>query len=456
MPKFPPYAMPITCPQCQARLSVLVYSIIDGEDMPDVVDALAMGVLNTFPCPRCGATLVARVPVLYHHGSKQLAFLYIPPEANLSMEQRQRVVGDLTRAVMQALPQEHPKGYLLQPREFLQWESFVEAVMQVHGISKEEIEARRRKAELVDKFLLLVDDPVAFAAAVGEHKADLDEEFFALLRAARNYARAIGREKEAEKLETVRQKLLPLTPAGRRERAREKALAFVQKGPDRKAFLQALLEAEDEEEVKALVAAARPLADYRFFQMLAERIERAKREGKTEEAKRLEQLRDQVLRVAEEVDTVAQQRVTAARELLNTLMSAKDLDKAVEEHADEIDDLFLYVLSQELAHAEEHGAEPVVRRLLEVRDAISRYIARHIPPELALVEALLSLEYPGETRRFLEEHREIVQQDFVDFLAAMATRLEQEGAREAAKRLRGIRAQAVAMLSEQGAKEEAR
>ncbi len=446
---YPPFLMPVTCPNCKFQTNVPIYTVVDGETMPEVVYQLVAGALNLFQCPQCRTTLAAEVPVLYHHATKQVAYLYFPSQSNLPMEQRQRMIGDITQAVMKSLPQEHPKAYLLQPREFLSFDNFIRAVMEVQGIDEAEIREAQEKVALVDKLFRLVDDPVAFAAAVGQYKDKFDAQFFAILRSARDQARATGHEQDAEKLEKVRQKLLPLTPAGRRERAYDRALAFLQRQPDRKQLLEALLAAEDDEEVTALVTVARPLADYPFFQMMNQRIEEYRRQGLKEKVEHLERLRSRVLEITERLDAEARQVVERKVALLRELMTAPDLDKAVEAHAEEIDDTFLFVLQAERSHADEQGLREVVQQLDRIWEAITRFLRRDLPPEVALVETLLSMEYPQETRAFLEQHRDQVTEEVLNLLDAIAGDLERRGYQEDARRVRGIRAQAFALMAHQ-------
>ena len=447
MPYFAPQNVPIKCPNCGTEIIVPVFSIIDAKDMPDAVNALIMGMLNVFQCPRCGTAGMLNVPLLYHHPEKKLAFLYVPGGAGVGDERRQRAIGEMTRAVMSTLPDDHPKGYLLQPREFLALPSMLDAIMEAEGIDKQVLEERRRKGELVDKFLAVLDDPVAFAAVVGEHRDKLDAEFYALLRYARDVARAAGQAKEAERLEQLRQRLLPMTEWGRKELAYDKAVAFLRGQPDRKQFLDRLLAAENEQEVEALVRVARPLADYLFFQLLAERIKEAEKAGQDEEVKRLEALRDRVLQITEEVDRETQKAVDAAAELLRRILSAPDLDKAVEENLEHIDDVFLFVLSSQLRQAEAEGLTEIAERLGKVWEAISRRVQPEVPPELAIIEELLSLPYPEGTLQYLESHRERITPEVVELMDVLAQDMERQGLTDAAKRIREVRAQALAVTA---------
>ncbi len=447
MPYFAPQKIAVKCPTCGTEQTVPVFTLIDAKDMPDAVQALILGALNTFNCPQCGTSGMVSAPLMYHNADKQLAYLFFPPQANMPQEERQRIIGEMTRALMSSLPNDHPKGYLLQPREFLTLPSLLDAIMEAEGVDKNLLEERRRKGELIDKLLAVVDDNIAFAAVVGQHKNKLDQEFYELLRFARDSAVALGHKEEAERLERLRQRLLPLTEWGRKERAYDRAISFLRSRPNREQFLDRLLEAEEDVEIEALVQVARPLADYIFFQMLAERIKKAQEEGNEEQVKRLSALRDKVLKIAEQVDRETQKAVDEATTLLREILSAPDLDKAIEENLDKIDDVFLFVLSSQLEEARQRRLDEVAFSLQKVWNAIRRHLRPDVPPEIALIEDLMSLQYPDETRAYLEEIKDQLSSEVLTLLEAVAADMERQGMKEEAKRLRAIRGQALSIVA---------
>ncbi len=447
MPFFQPHRMRVTCPTCSMEVDVAVFPIIDSPDMRDIAQALILGVVNIFQCPRCGTSGMISTPLLYHNAEKKLAYLFIPPTQQvIPQEERQRLIGELTRAVMNSLPNEHPKGYLLQPREFLTFPSMLEAIMEAEGIDRNLLEDWRKKGALIDKLLTVVDDDLAFASVIGQHRQELTPEFYEMLRYARDSSLALGQREEAEKLERLRQRLLPLTEWGRKERALDRALAFLRTEPDRERFLERLIQAEDENDVEALVKVARPLADYAFFKMLTDRIKQAKKAGKQEEAERLARLRDRVLQLTEEVDRQTQEAVERATHLLRTFLSAPDLEKAVDEHLEEIDDTFMFVLSAQIDEAKRRNIRDLVAALRRVSRTILRRTRPDIPFEILVIEDLATLEYPDETREYLEDMKDELTPEVLAVMDAVAGEMERRGLKEEAKRLRAIRAQALALM----------
>lgn len=449
MPFFQPQRIQVTCPACGMKVEAGAFMIIDSPDMSDIARAFILGVVNSFQCPRCGTTGMLSTPLLYHNAEKKLAYLFIPPTQQVvPQEERQRLIGELTRAVMNSLPNEHPKGYLLQPREFLTLPSLLEAIMEAEGIDRELLENFRKKSALIDKLLAVVDDDIAFASVIGQHRHELTPEFYEMLRYARDSSLAFGQREEAAKLERLRQRLLPLTEWGRKERALEKALAFLRTEPGREQFLERLIQAEDETDVEALVKAARPLADYAFFKMLTDRIKQAKKAGKQEEAERLTRLRERVLQLTEEVDRQTQAAVERATSLLRTFLTAADLEKAVDEHLEEIDDTFMFILSTQIEEARRRNIRDMVAALRRVWRTILRRARPDIPFEIVIIEDLLALEYPDETRTYLEDMVEDLTPEILAVMDAVAGEMERKGLKEEARRLRAIRAQALALMPE--------
>jgi len=444
MAYFAPQEVPVRCPNCGFEFTVPVYSILDAQDMPDEVHALITGSLNTFRCPRCGTTGMLNVPLFYHDSQHQLAFVYIPTAANLSQEQRQRIIGEMTRAIMTALPQDQPKGYLLQPREFISLENMLDAIMEARGIDKNLLEERRQKAELIDRLLSVMDDSVAFSAIVGKHRQQMDEEFYGLIRYARDVAAQLGQTAEAERLEALRQKLLPLTAWGKKEQAYDKAIALLQLEPSRETLLDQLIEAS-EEEVEALVRVLRPLIDYRFFQMLTQRIEQTRKEDQ-EQAQSLEALRDRILVITSEIDKETQREVEKASNLLKEIVASENIDQAVERNLSRIDDVFLFVLSSQLKQAETAKLPEITERLQQVWEAIEKRTQPQLPPEIAFIDELLVLPYPDGTRAYLEAHRDQLSPEIVKLMELLAQDLQRQGENDIAQRLRAIRAQALALM----------
>ena len=69
-------------------------------------------------------------PFIYHDPSKEIAYVLMPMELNLRDTDQQRVIGQFTQAIMRNLPENAPRGYLLQPKTFFTFQSLVEAILE--------------------------------------------------------------------------------------------------------------------------------------------------------------------------------------------------------------------------------------------------------------------------------------------------------------------------------------
>lgn len=445
MPVFAPQAVKLKCPNCGTEIVAHAFSIVDAQSMPAVKGALLSGQLNTFTCPKCGLTGMLNVPLFYHDTEKELALVYLPAELDLAEPQRQQIIGEMTRAVMNALPAEKRKGYLLQPRQFLTLTNFMDTILEAEGIDKALLEERRQKGALVDRLVAVMDDPVAFKILVEDKKSLIDEEFYGMLRYSIDIAAAEGHKDVAGQLSRLYERLLPVTEAGRKIQAYQEAVEFLNQQPGRGQVLEKVLSVQTDVQLEALVRVLRPLLDYIFFQHLANRIRQAEQDGNAEEARRLESLRDRILAITDQVDRETTEAVNQAASVLRSILAAPDLEKAVEENLDQVNDLFLFVLSSQLKEAQQRGLKELAERLAQVWSIISRRLQPEVPPEIALIEEVLSLRYPEETRTFLETHKEEVTPQVLDIMEALAKDMEAHGREDVARRLREVRAQALAM-----------
>jgi hypothetical protein len=80
-----------------------------------------------------------------------------------------------------------------------------------------------------------------------------------------------------------------------------------------------------------------------------------------------------------------------------------------------------------------------------VWDAAMELLSEDSSPMVALLNELLSAEYPAGTRKILSENRSTITPEFVDALQQLSEQVQGEGADEIAQRLRQIKSQALLM-----------
>ena len=408
---FRPQLVSVHCAHCSFPFQIPVFSIIDVKQNPELKPALLSGELNAAQCPSCGRVNYIGGPLLYHDPDHEFLAVYIPMEANIPDSERQKIIGELTNALMNALPAEERRGYMLTPSQFFDLEMLIRKILELDGVTSEMLEASSRKIELLERMLNLQNDEMAFNMAVAENKELLDREFFMLIADAIERYRALGQEDKVKALEALRERLMPVTEFGRRLLKQRQAVEALGRNPSRQQVMDALV-AGDLEEVEAIAVAAMPMLDYNFFQQFTERIEAA--EG--DERAALEAKRDLMLHVLETFRKLDEQAFEAASRVADELIKAEDLDKAIREFAPMIDERVLDVLLRNMKVAQAEGAPELAARIQQVLDALQQAAGDSMPPALNLIFKLVEAEYPQETKALLEENRALVNDEFFTLL----------------------------------------
>ncbi|HEY63110.1 MAG TPA: hypothetical protein G4O02_00910 [Caldilineae bacterium] len=438
--------MPVQCPNCHMSFVAEVYHIIDVGKEPALKQQFLAGQLNQTACPSCGTPITLTAPILYHDPAKEFLGVFVPPQANLTNLEQQQRIGELTNTLMNSLPPEQRKAYLLQPRQFLTLESMVEAILEADGITREMLDAQRERLSLLQRLVQAVEDDERLRIIAAENDEKLDEDFFALASAMIESAAAQGDAHSAQQLSTLLNKLMDMTTLGRRIRAQQEILSGLDENTTREDILERLINAKEDAAIEALVAVARPLMDYFFFQQLAERIEQAVRRGDQAEAQRLRDLRDRVLELQRQQDETIRQILERASRLLQAVLESDDPAATLRARKEEINETFMNVLAANIEAAERQGAIGAVRRLREIWEMTLNLLEEDLPSDLRLLNRLLRAEYPDGTRQLLMENRDELDQEFVESMRMMAESMRAQGQEELAKRLDNIRAQAMLMM----------
>jgi hypothetical protein len=417
---FRPQLITVNCAHCGFPFQIPVYSIIDVKQNPEMKPALLSGQLNAAQCPSCGRVNYIGGPLLYHDPGHDFLAVYIPMEANIPETERQKIIGELTNALMNALPAEERRGYMLTPQQFFDLETLIRKILEFDGVTNEMLEASSRKIELLDRMLNLQNDEMAFNMAVAENKELLDREFFMLIADAIERYRGLGEEDRVKALDALRERLMPLTEFGQRLLKQRKAVEALGQNPSRGQVLDAIV-AGDMEEVEAITIAALPMLDYAFFQELTNRIEAAS----GEEREDLEAKRDLMLNLLETFRKLDEQAFQAASRVADELIKAEDLDAAIIELAPMIDERVLDVLLRDMQIAQREGATELAARIQQVLDTLRDAAGESMPPSLNLIFKLVDAEYPQETKALLEENRDQIDDTFLTLLDVFIKDIEQ-------------------------------
>jgi hypothetical protein len=449
---FPPTPVQIRCPNCGATYPVPLFSIIDLGVNPELKMALLGGQINVASCPSCGAGGPLGAPLLIHDPDHQFLGVFVPPGQGSSLDvQQQKAIGDLTQMLMRKLPQEARKGYLLQPRQFMDWNRLMEQLWEFEGVTPEMLRRQRSQGELLQRLMALSNDRKALELALQQNRnADLvDRDFFAMLD--RLIVLSGAQRQNNEPLLQLRNQLLELTEAGRQVKARQDKVRTILQGlganTTREELLETLLRVwrdEDSREAAGAVAMAlAPLLDYQFLMLVSERLESSR--GETER-KQLEELRQLIVSIQEQQAQTQQAMVQQVQQVLQAVLQATDTAAALREYADYIDEAFLSVLAANIQAARRNNSTGAAKRLQSVYDQAVAMLQENMPAEMRLVNDLLSAPDKATLSRLLQQNRDKINKEFVASLKMLETDMRDAGRNDVADRIKSLRAQISLML----------
>ena len=429
--------MRINCPNCRQPIVADIEQVYDVGENPEAKQRLLSGAFNIIQCPHCGYQGNAATPILYHDPEKELLLTFVPPELGLPRDEQERVIGGLIKQVMDRLTPEQRKGYLLRPQSVLTLQGMVERILEGEGITHEMIQAQQQRLSLIQRLLTVSDESLPEVAK--EEDEQIDAEFFTLLRRLVEASLMAGDRQSAEGLMELQKKLLPITTFGKEIQEQtqeiESAVADLQKEGeelDREKLLELVLKAPSETRVRAYVSLARPLMDYEFFQLLSERIDRARGEGRS----RLAELRDQLLEMTRLVDEQVEARARQAHEQVETILNSDDISEAMAQNLGIVDEFFLQELNTVEQQARKEGDLDKIARIQKMVNVLQEASAE--PPEVRFIEELLEVESDEERRGLLEEHSEEVTPEFLNTLSNLAAQVNETENQELAERLKGL------------------
>ena len=273
----------IACPRCQGPIGAEIHQIVDAQRTPELKYALLNGQLNLFSCPVCGLAGQMASPLLYHDAEHELFAVYVPMELNLPHVEQERLIGRMVKDVMDSTPPEQRRGYMLQPLTIVNYQTFIEKVLETEGITPDMIARQRKQAELV-AILAKADDEV-FEILLDERGDEIDETFFALVQNALQNAEQSRDNARLIELTNLQARLYTETEVGRRVERRQAAVRSFEQDVRREEKLtpqillkHVLANQNDEEIVQSLAMAGQSALDYTFFVMLTEEIERVARQ----------------------------------------------------------------------------------------------------------------------------------------------------------------------------------
>ena len=435
----PRYYATVACPACGTRFQTPVEQILDVRVDPEVKNRMLSGSVNVAMCPACGNGGALNIPFIYHDPEKEVALLFLPFDVGNGEVERQKVAGQLTRQLMDAMPQEERKGYLFQPETFLTMENIVKRVLELEGVTDEDMEHSQKQREFLDQFLSAMEEE--WPALLAENEALLDENFFGLLQYTMQVIAMAGANGgDFSKVEKGYTYLVENTAIGQLLTKRTEVVRKFADDPTQTTLLEALIAAPDEETVEVLVQSGLGLMDYSFFQQLVYRMEATE---DSEEKAHLAQLRRKILETRDVIMEASEDIARERAELLEKLLNTEDPLKMARSHLSELDDTFALVLRSELTAARTRGDKQGVETLQRIATVLNQVTEENMPPEVVLARRLLMATSDEQAHEILKNNHQLLQPQFFDFLANIEATSREQGEAKTADQLAHIRALAL-------------
>jgi hypothetical protein len=424
------------CPRCRQPIAADVEQLFDLNSDPKAKQRFLSGNFNMVHCQNCGYEGSLATPLVYHDPDKELLLTYFPPELGLPVNEQEKMIGPMINQVLNRLPPEKRKAYLLRPQTMLTQQQMIERVLESDGITKDMLAAQQQRLNLLQR--LFSTAPESRAEIIKQEESLIDESFFSMLSRLIEASMAQGDQQSGRALSALQKELLSTTKIGQvlagqaaeAEAAVKELQEASQKGLTRESLLDMIVNASSDIRLTTIVSMARSGLDYSFFQILSERIDAA--EG--DEKDKLTDLREKLLEMVQEIDQAMQKQIAQARQTLETILKAKDIPTAIQENGDLINEVFIEALRSELDAATQKNDTARLNKLQQVVETIQKL---SVPPaEIALVQELVGATSDEERQKILEEHAEEVTPELLQMMSSLAT--QGEGQEQSADMLKSF------------------
>jgi len=414
----------VSCPRCRQPVPANVEQLFDVTSDPGAKQRLLGGVSNFIRCPFCGHEGRLATPIVYHDNEKELLLTFFPPELGLPLNEQEKMIGPLIKQVMDRLPAEKRKAYLLKPTANLTYESMVETILGKDGITPEMIKTQQERVTLIDRLLQATSAEIR-SEIIKQNEKLFDEQFFGLFSRLAQSAAQSQQPKLAEALGGVQEQLLKETEFGRglaesvgEMEAATKSLQEAGQGLTREKLLDMVVAAPSDARIRAYVSLARGGMDYSFFQTLTDKIEKAS----GDEKQKLEHIRERLLDFTNEADRQIEARYKQAQQFIETLLKQEDIAKATQDNLQSFTQDAVDIVQQMLRQASEKNDYALMGKLQKMIEVLQQASAP--PPEVAFIEQLLEAPDAAAVDKMLNENAEAVTDQFMEYLSGLVTQIE--------------------------------
>lgn len=415
-----------SCPRCKTPVAVDVEQVFDLNADPQAKQRLLSGQVNVIHCPNCGYDGMLGSPIIYHDPEKEFLFTFVPSEMGLAVNEQERLIGPLINQVVNRLPLEKRKAYILRPQTMLTFQTMVEKILEGDGISRQMIDDQQKRLALLQR-LLAIPTAESRVEVIKQEEALIDEDFFNMFARLMEATLAQGDERSAQALSSLQQELVENTAVGHKiqEQSREaqdviKVLQDASKdGLTREKLVDIFVDIADSDiKLSTITSLVRAGMDYTFFQLLTDRIEASPDDKKPG----LEAMRDKLLGYIQELDNQRQLQMGQTRKLLDAILASPNPEEALKENFAHVDEYFVQLVEQELANARAAADLNRIANLQKIKTILDEASAP--PPELAFVEQLLELENYDQRKELMESKVEMITPEFTQMLGGLIAQTE--------------------------------
>jgi len=413
----------VACPQCRQPNVVEVQQIFDLSQDPLAKQKLLNGAVNVIHCPTCGYSGMLGTPIVYHDPEKELFLTFFPPESGVPLNEQERQLGPMINRVIDALPPEKRKAYILQPQSMFTYQTLIEKILEADGITKEMLEDQQKKLRLIQRLLTVPETELE--TIIEQEKEQFNLSFFALYSRLMQSAVAQNDGESAKQLEKIQNLLFEKTETGKQlykssQETQQAIKALQAAGKDggltREKLLDVVLNAKSNTEISTIVSLARNGMDYSFFQLLSQKIDGSANEEKA----KLETLRENLLELTAEVDKRMQAEFNKTKELLEKIVRSENIEAETEKNLENITELFLQVVEDEIDKARKQADLDRIQKLERVMIVVRK--AMEPPQEVKFIEEMLALvDKQAELEKFMDAHQESITPEIIQLLNGIIT-----------------------------------
>jgi len=413
----------IACPRCRQMITANIEQLFDVTQDPQAKQRLLGGISNIARCPHCGYQGRLATPVVYHDNDKELLLTFFPPELAVPLNEQEKLIGPLIKQVMDRLPPEKRKGYLLNPIPNLTYESMIQTILAKDGITPEMLKEQQDRVALIER-LLQASAPDVRSEIIKQNLNLFDEQFFALFSRLAQSAAASGQEPVARGMVDLQKQLLEETEFGRGLKesvgeleAATKALQEAGQGLTREKLLELIIASPSDARLRAYVSLARAGLDYQFFQLLTEKIDKASGDEKA----KLEAIREKLLDFTNEIDKQLEARYKQAQEFVESLLAQDDVVQAVRDNLDGFTQDAVDAVNQMLRQASEKNDYTRMGKLQKMVEVLREVST---PPEVAFIEQLLDAPNDAAVEKMLEDNKDLINDQFMEALIGLVGQVD--------------------------------